>query len=229
MAHTRDRLCRVSPVHGGADQNGGSATSTDSTRRRAIAVARQLAVEGVTGTVRMRDVARVSGVPEHELYRHFSSRDHLMVLAQQDWIRDALERDPLPDGDGLDGGDRVAEVIHRSLMATAAAPRFVTAVLASQSSVDPAVRCAHQTSNREVARILREAVGPELVEVDTYIELLGVAWLGVLSAWSLGNMTIEQADEVAQRTARLLYRSLLMEQQGADEPSGPRSGPGSAA
>ena len=219
-------------MHGGAEQTGGGGTSNDVTRRRAIEVARSLALEGPSGTVRMRDVARRSGIDEHELYRHFSSSDHLMVLAQHEWIRDAWEREPLPEGDHVDGGDRVAELIHRSLLATGEAPRFVTAVLASQSSVDPAVRQAHLASNREVARLLRDAAGPELVDVDGYIELLAVAWLGVLSAWTLGNMTIEQADCVAQRTARLLYRSMLAEQQAAGDGTavhGDHPDPGTAA
>ena len=213
-------LCRVCRVHGGAEQSGGGASLDEATRRRAIEVARELALEDAVGTVRMRDVARRSGIAEHELYRHFSSSDHLLVLAQHDWIRQALEGSPLPLGDG---GDRVAELVHRSLVATAAAPRFVSAVLASQSSVDPAVRRAHVMSNRELSDMLREAAGPELVDAETYIQLVGATWLGVLSAWRLGNMTIEHADCVAQRTARLLYRSMLeeqREQQGTTQHAG---------
>lgn len=199
-------------MHGGAEQSSGGASANAVTRRRAIDVARSLALEGGIGAVRMRDVSRRSGIPEHDLYRCFSSSEHLLVLAQQEWIREAMEAEPLPHGPGVDGGDRVAELVHRSIVATAEAPRFVAAVLAAFNSVDPAVRDALQVSNREVGEMLRSAAGPELVAAQEYVELLGVSWMGVLSAWALGNLDLERADVVAQRTARLLYRSMLAEQ-----------------
>ena len=49
--------------------------------------------------------------------------------------------------------------------------------------------------------------------VDEYIALLGVTWLGAVSAWTLGNITLDQADQLTQRTARLLHRSMLAEQR----------------
>jgi len=200
-------------VHGGTEQAGAAdAVETVSTRQRVLDAARALATDGGIGAVRMRDVSRRSGVPEHELYQHFSSTEHLMVLAQREWIRDAMDAAPLPTGADVDGGDRVAELVHRSLVATAAAPRFVAAVFASMSSLDPAVRRAHRESNREVSARLKVAVGTELDDVDGYIELIGVTWIGVLTAWTLGNMAIAEADRIAQRSARLLYRSMLLEQ-----------------
>lgn len=161
----------------------------------------------------MRDVSRRTGIPEHELYTCFSSTEHLMVLAQHDWHLEAMLAAPLPAGPMTDGGDRVAELIHRSILATAVAPRFVAAVLASMSSVDPAVRAAHHTTTREMSTLLRDEVGDELDLVDEYIALLGVTWLGAVSAWTLGNITLDQADQLTQRTARLLHRSMLAEQR----------------
>lgn len=198
-------------MHGGAEQSG-AAAAWEMTRRRAIEVARSLALSGGLGAVRMRDVARLTGISEPELYRHFSSSEHLMVLAQHDWQREAMLASPLPCAPVANGGDRVAELVHRSILATAAAPRFVAAVLASLSTVDPAVRSAHHASTREMSALLRDAVGDELEAVDEYIALLGVTWLGAVSAWTLGNISLGQADRLTQRTARLLFRSMMDEQ-----------------
>ena len=136
-----------------------------------------------------------------------------MVLAQHQWQHDAMLATPLPSGPGIDGGDRVAELAHRSIMASAAVPRFVAAVLASMSSVDPAVRAEHHSTTRAMSDLMRDALGDELDTVNEYIALLGVTWLGAVSSWTLGNTTIEQADKLTQRTARLLYRSMLAEQR----------------
>jgi AcrR family transcriptional regulator len=56
-------------------------------QRRAVAAARELAEEGGYEAVQIRDVVARTGLSSATIYRHFSSKDHLIAAAQLEWNR----------------------------------------------------------------------------------------------------------------------------------------------
>src|ERR1700692_402924 len=94
---------------GGTRGAGTRAAETAARRRRLIEAAVALAAEGGYDAVQMRDVAARAEVALGTLYRHYSSKDHLLVAAmaaQADVLRCRLEQRP-PRGDTA--AERVAE------------------------------------------------------------------------------------------------------------------------
>jgi TetR/AcrR family transcriptional regulator, cholesterol catabolism regulator len=56
-------------------------------QRRAVEAARELAEEGGYEAVQIRDVVARTGLSSATIYRHFSSKDHLIAAAQLEWNR----------------------------------------------------------------------------------------------------------------------------------------------
>ncbi len=160
------------------------AAETAARRRRLLEAAIELATEGGYDAVQMRDVAARAHVALGTLYRHYSSKDQLLLAAladQADTLRTRLAQRP-PRGDAP--GDRVADVLRRATRALTRDPTITAAMVTALSS--PGSEAA--TSKREVYDILRAIIsraidGDEVPDLDGIVRVLGYVWLATLSAW----------------------------------------------
>lgn len=172
-------------------------------QQRAIAAARQLAEEGGYDAVQIRDVVARTGLSSATIYRHFSSKDHLIAAAQLEWNRTlpAMRR-RLPAGGTA--ADRVTELLHRTCVAFGRAPKLGKALVLALGSADPGVRACRAEADELVLSTMREAIGDELRDPDLVLQPLTLAWHGALLAWAHDRMTIAEVDDLLERTTRLL-------------------------
>ena len=169
---------------GGSTGTNARAADTAARRRRLIEAAVELAGEGGYDAVQMRDVAARAEVALGTLYRHYSSKDQLLLAALADQagaLRARLAQRP-PEGDAP--AERVAEVLRRASRALARDPRLSAAMVTALSSPEP-----DTTSTKvEVYDILRTIIGGALdgatvEELDGVLRVLGYVWLAVLASW----------------------------------------------
>jgi AcrR family transcriptional regulator len=160
------------------------AAETAARRRRLLEAAIELATEGGYDAVQMRDVAARAQVALGTLYRHYSSKDQLLLAALADQagtLSLRLAQRP-PRGDAA--GDRVADVLRRATRALTRDPTITAAMVTALSS--PGSDAA--TAKREVYDILRAIIssaidGAEVPDLDGIVRVLGYVWLATLSAW----------------------------------------------
>src|SRR6476620_3288606 len=87
---------------------------TEARKRRILEAAVRLARQGGYDAVQMRDVAAGAEVALGTLYRHYTSKDQLLLAVQLDQtetLRRRLERHPPP---GDTAAERVADVLERA-------------------------------------------------------------------------------------------------------------------
>ncbi|MYV96886.1 TetR/AcrR family transcriptional regulator [Streptomyces sp. SID3343] len=172
-------------------------------RRRAIDATRALAAEGGYDSVQMRDVVRLSKLSSATIYRHFSSKDHLLAATHQEWIA-ALERSDAARPHGADAAERVCAILHNTCRTMARHPRLTAALIHALGSSDPGVGDCHREINHTMNTMLRTAIADEIPNADEFVRLLGVAWEGALFSWAFGRMTMEAVEHTVTRSARVL-------------------------
>lgn len=172
---------------------------TAARRERMIDAAVELAVSGGYESVQMRDVAARAEVALGTLYRHFPSKDHLLLAAlaeQAGALRDRMAQRP---PEGLDAATRTADVLRQATRALARRPKLTAALVTALTSpeADAAVR------KSEVETILRAIIttaidGADIDDPDGVVRTLGYVWHAVLSAWVGGTLDTDQmADDLA--------------------------------
>jgi AcrR family transcriptional regulator len=177
-------------------------------QQRAIAAARALAEEGGYDAVQIRNVVARTGLSTATIYRHFSSKDHLIAAAQLEWTRSLPDtRRRLPAGGTA--ADRVVELVHRTCTAFGRSPNLGKALMLTLGSPDPGVRECLAEADELVLRTVREAIGDELPDPEVVLGPLGIAWHGALLAWAHDHMALEEVDALLQRTIRLLFAGAL--------------------
>ena len=182
----------------------GTAQRSGDLQRRAIAAARALAEEGGYDAVQIRDVVARTGLSTATIYRHFSSKDHLIAAAQLEWNRTLpAARRRLPPGGTA--ADRVAALLHRTCVAFGRAPKLGKALMLALGSADPGVRACRAEADELVNSTLRDAIGDDLPDPDLVLVPLGLAWQGALFSWAHDQLTIDEVDELLQRTVHLLF------------------------
>lgn len=185
-------------------------------QRRAIAAARELAEEGGYEAVQIRDIVARTGLSTATIYRHFSSKDHLIAAAQLEWNR-SLARARHQVAVGPTAADRLAALLHQTCVAFGHTPNLGQALMLSLGSPDPGVRECRAEADQLIMTTMREAIGDELPDPELVLTPLAVAWQGALYSWAHGQLTIEEVDEVLQRATRLLCAGAL-----ATAATGPR-------
>lgn len=183
-------------------------------RRRAIEATRALASDGGYESVQMRDVVRMSGLSSATIYRHFSSKDHLLAATHLDWIKSLERSRAAARPGGADAADRVAAIIADTCRAMSRKPRLAEALIHALGSSDPGVRDCHRETNRIMHDMFRAAVADEVADVDEFIRLIGVAWEGALFSWAFGRMSMDDVELVVRRSARLLIAGAAAERAG---------------
>jgi AcrR family transcriptional regulator len=148
-------------------------------------------------------VAR-SGLSSATIYRHFSSKDHLIAAAQLEWNKTlpAARRKLRAGGSAA---DRVTELIHRTCVSFGRAPNLGKALMLALGSPDPGVRACRAESDRLVIDTIRDAIGDDLADPDLVMLPLGLAWQGALFSWAHDRLSIKEVDELLTLTVRLLF------------------------
>ena len=132
----------------------------------------------------MRDVASRAQVALGTLYRHYSSKDQLLLAALADQAAELRTRIAQRPPQGDQPGDRVADVLRRATRALTRDPSVTAAMVTALSSRGPDA----SNAKGEVYDILRTIIassidGAELPDLDGVARILGYVWLATLNAW----------------------------------------------
>jgi TetR/AcrR family transcriptional regulator, cholesterol catabolism regulator len=181
------------------------ATETAARKRRLLDAAAQLASEGGYDAVQMRDVAARAEVALGTLYRHYSSKDQLLVavMAQQAaTLRERMDQRPAR---GTTAAERVADVLARATRALERHPSVTQAMLAAMSSPDTNTVPVKDDINATMRAIISDAVGETPVDqLDDIVAVLGAVWFAELTFWSTGLRNGTSMTDNLARAASLL-------------------------
>jgi TetR/AcrR family transcriptional regulator, cholesterol catabolism regulator len=160
------------------------AAETAQRRRRLLEAAIELATEGGYDSVQMRDVAARAQVAMGTLYRHYASKDQLLLAALADQAGELRNRLGQRPARGERPGDRVADVLRRATRALTRDPSITAAMVTALSSPESQAASA----KREVYDILRTIIsravdGATVPDLDGIVRVLGYVWLATLGAW----------------------------------------------
>jgi AcrR family transcriptional regulator len=181
------------------------ATETAARKRRLLDAATELAAEGGYDAVQMRDVAARAEVALGTLYRHYSSKDQLLVAAMAHQAATLRERMDQRPARGTTAAERVADVLARATRALERQPRVTQAMLAAMSSPDTAAIPVKDDINATMRAIIANAVGETPVaQLDDVVAVLGAVWFAELTFWSTGLRNGTSMSDNLARAASLL-------------------------
>ncbi len=196
----------VPPGPQGSRRNGGTrAAETAARRQRCIQAAVGLAAEGGYDAVQMRDVAARAEVALGTLYRHYSSKDQLLLAAlaaQADTLRNRLQQRPAR---GETPAERVADGLRRACRALEREPAVTAAMVTAMSSPDGDAAPVKQSVQESFRRIISESIGDTPVDdFDAVVKVLGYVWFAALAFWVGGVTETGTMATDLERAARLL-------------------------
>jgi AcrR family transcriptional regulator len=184
---------------------GTRAAETAARKRRLLEAATGLAAEGGYDAVQMRDVAARAEVALGTLYRHYSSKDQLLLAAlahQAATLRERLEQRPPR---GTTPAERVADVLRRASRALERQPNVTRAMLAAMSSAsDETVPVKHEVTATLRAIIADAADGTSVRDLDDVVRVLGAVWFAEMTFWSSGLEDATSMGDTLARAAALL-------------------------
>ena len=189
-------------------RGGTRAAETAARKQRLLAAATALAAEGGYDAVQMRDVAARAEVALGTLYRHYASKNQLLLalLADQaSTLRERLDQRP-PRGDAP--GDRVADVLRRATRALERQPRVTQAMVTAMSVADDSAAPVKHDINETLRAIIVDAVGDAPVtDLDDIVRVLGSVWFAELTFWSGALIDAQAMSDNLARAAALLLAS----------------------
>lgn len=186
-------------------ESGTRAAETAARRQRIVAAAIDLAREGGYESVQMRDVAARAQVALGTLYRHYASKDQLLLAALAAQARELQRWQTLHPPQAGPASDRVAEVLRRGCEAITREPRVTTAMVTALASPDPDAALAKQEVYDALTSIISDALdGDAVTDLDRIVRVLGHVWFSTLAFWVGGLVTLPEMTGELQDTARLL-------------------------
>ncbi len=170
-----------------------------------IAAAVDLAVVGGYDAVQMRDVASRAEVALGTLYRHYPSKDHLLLAALTEQAEALRDRLALRPPEGSDAAARTADVLRRASRSLARRPELTAALVTSLTTPESDTA----PNKRAVELVLRDIIaaaigGSDIHDPDGVVRTLGYVWLAVLSAWVSGTLGSDEMADDLETAARLL-------------------------
>jgi AcrR family transcriptional regulator len=189
---------------------GTRAAETAARKKRLIAAATALAAEGGYDAVQMRDVAARAEVALGTLYRHYASKDQLLLAAmalQAATLRERLVQRP-PKGDTP--AARVSDVLQRASRSLERAPLVTRAMLAAMSSTEAATVPLKHEIDSTLRAIIADVVDGDgncsvHANLDGIVRVLGSVWFAELTYWSNGvNPSSSMGDNLASAAELLL-------------------------
>ncbi|MCZ7536468.1 MAG: TetR family transcriptional regulator [Acidimicrobiia bacterium] len=165
--------------------------------------ATRLAAEGGYEAVQMRDVAGHAGVALGTLYRHFPSKDELLLAALAEQIETLRARSEQRPATGDTPSERVADVLRRACRALQRRPELTAALITAMTSTGdaPGKIGVHDG----FSAIISGALGDHHVEnLDAIQRVLGHVWFSSLVAWVGGTTPAGRMGDDLESAARLL-------------------------
>src|SRR3954451_378588 len=164
---------------------GTRAVETEERKKRLIDAAVALATEGGYDAVQMRDVAARAEVALGTLYRHYASKDQLLLAAmaqQAATLRERLVQRP-PNGDTP--AARVSDVLHRASRSLERSPLVTRAMLAAMSSTEAATVPLKHEIDSTLRSIIADVIAGDGCSTDSnsdprdldgIVRVLGSVW-----------------------------------------------------
>jgi len=189
---------------------GTRAAETAARKERLIAAATALAAEGGYDAVQMRDVAARAEVALGTLYRHYASKDQLLLAAmaqQASTLRERLVQRP-PTGET--SAARVSDVLRRASRALERAPLVTKAMLAAMSTSEEAAVPLKLEIDSTLRAIIADVVDDDggrkrFANLDGIVRVLGSVWFAELTYWCNGlNASSSIGDNLASAAELLL-------------------------
>lgn len=186
---------------------GTRAAETAERKQRLLDAAISLAAEGGYEAVQMRDVAARAEVALGTLYRHYASKDHLLLAAmaqQATTLRERLVQRP-PRGETA--AERVSDVLRRASRALEREPDATKALLSAMSSDDKAAIPVKHEIDSTLRAIIADAIAGETRDdgkLDDIVRVLGSVWFAELTYWTNGLSTYSSMGDNLARAAALL-------------------------
>ncbi|HEY3830962.1 MAG TPA: TetR family transcriptional regulator [Acidimicrobiia bacterium] len=196
----------------GRARTGGRAAETEARKRRILAAAARLARRGGYDAVQMRDVAADAEVALGTLYRHYTSKDQLLLAMQLDQTQTLRRRLELHPPDGESAADRVADVLRRACKGLERDPLVTGAMVRAMFAPEPDVIGVKRSVQEQLHSIIESAIAPEHTasagageaSVDAVVDVLGHVWFAAIAFWVNGLTDgTAMADRLAS-TAHLL-------------------------
>lgn len=146
--------------------------------------------------VQMRDVAQRSGVALATVYRYFSSKEHLLAAALEDWQKRLTRRILASRGGGShhDPLPGILDYLRRAQRAFYRNPEMTALMLQTMRSIAPEARATIEQMNRtdiEMFNSLLDGVAPEDIPNITFG--LNAALSNALAAVLTGMMTLDES------------------------------------
>lgn len=161
--------------------------------------------------VQMRNVAQRSGVALGTVYRYFSSKEHLLAAALEDWQK-RLTRRVTASGDPGEGTPlpRILDYLERAQRAFHRNPKMTALMLQAMTSNDPVTKTGLDRmarTNSDLFDRLLAGVDPQLIPSVSFG--LNAALSSALTAVLTKAMTLEEALEHVEWVARTLVDAAL--------------------
>ena len=159
--------------------------------------------------VQMRDVAQRSGVALATVYRYFSSKEHLLAAALEDWQK-RLTRRVLAAGGPAEHGPLpgVLDYLQRAQRAFHRNPKMTALMLQAMTSTDPEAKAAidHMArTNVDLFDRLLEGVAAERIPDVSFG--LNAALTSALTAVLTGALTLDEGMRRVEWVARTLIEA----------------------
>lgn len=175
-------------------------------RRRVIHAGVMLASEGGYDAVQMREVAARADVALGTIYHYFSSKDHLLAAALNDWIDQFASQVAQRPARGNTDRERVLDLLGRFTDAMSADRALSAAVVSGfVTASDEIVSIQHQLHQSWSAAVA-SAFGSDLSAArrDRIIRVIEHVWFSGLIGWVMGWMPLEQAIDELHSAVDLL-------------------------
>jgi AcrR family transcriptional regulator len=188
---------------------GTRALETEERKRRLIDAAVALAAEGGYDAVQMRDVAARAEVALGTLYRHYASKDQLLLAAMLQQATTLRERSVQRPTRGSTPAERVADVLRRASRALEREPEVTKAMVSALSSQDLDAVPVKAEIDTTMRAIIADAVdgaedGEHADRFDDIVQVLGSVWFAELTYWTNGLTSPSTMGDNLARAAELL-------------------------
>ncbi len=176
----------ASATAAGAGRTGTRAAETAARKRRILAAAATLARRGGYEAVQMRDVAAAAEVALGTLYRHYTSKDQLLLAVQLDQTETLRRQLELQPPRGATPAVRVADVLRRACKGLERDPLVTGAMVRAMFAAEPDVVDMKRDVQAQLRGIIESAIGDDAPSLDGVVDVLGHVWFAAIAFWANG-------------------------------------------
>ncbi len=176
----------------GRARAGTRAAETQARKRRILAAATRLARRGGYDAVQMRDVAADAEVALGTLYRHYTSKDQLLLAVQLDQTETLRRRIELRPPEGATPAARVADVLRHACNGLERDPLVTGAMVRAMFAPEPDVIDVKRAVQEQLRGIIESAMSPgeegppDGESLDAVVDVLGHVWFAAIAFWVNG-------------------------------------------